>query len=92
MLFGLELDPDQPISGLYGSIVKRIGSIWRVGDFRMGSTQKGAMLGAALLLLASGSMAQAASCYDLWYERNLIYAENGYCFSTNLGKRTFAGL
>lgn len=57
----------------------------------MGSTQKRAMLGTALLLLASGSMAQAASCYDLWYERNLIYAENGYCFSTNLGKRTFAG-
>ncbi|WPL17214.1 hypothetical protein Thiowin_02210 [Thiorhodovibrio winogradskyi] len=33
---------------------------------------------------------QAESCYDLWYERNLIYAENGYCFSTNLGQSTFS--
>ncbi|MEX6508242.1 YARHG domain-containing protein [Jiella sp. M17.18] len=34
--------------------------------------------------------AQAASCADLWYQRNLIYAQNGYCFQTDLGKRTFA--
>jgi hypothetical protein len=33
--------------------------------------------------------ASAASCWDLWYERNAIYADNGYCFSTSLGKRTF---
>ncbi len=57
----------------------------------MGATRKFLMLGATLLFVTSGSMAQAASCYDLWYERNLIYAENGYCFSTSLGKRAFAG-
>ena len=48
------------------------------------------VLTVSALLLGAG-MAQAASCYDLWYERNLIYAENGYCFSSNLGRRTFAG-
>ncbi|MCC6136881.1 MAG: YARHG domain-containing protein [Gammaproteobacteria bacterium] len=34
--------------------------------------------------------AVADSCYDLWYERNLIYAENGYCFKTDLARRTFS--
>ena len=33
--------------------------------------------------------ASAASCWDLWYERNAIYDQNGYCFSSSLGKRTF---
>ena len=33
--------------------------------------------------------ASAASCWDLWYERNAIYDQNGYCFSTSLGQRTF---
>ena len=33
--------------------------------------------------------ALADSCYDLWYQRNLIYAENGYCFKTELARRTF---
>jgi curved DNA-binding protein CbpA len=28
-------------------------------------------------------------CYNLWYQRNLIYAENGYCFTSNLGKEVF---
>jgi hypothetical protein len=32
----------------------------------------------------------AQSCADLWYERNLIYARNGYCFSTSLARRAFA--
>jgi len=31
----------------------------------------------------------AASCYDLWYARNQIYDDNGYCFSTELGMETF---
>lgn len=34
--------------------------------------------------------AVADSCYDLWYERNLIYAEKGYCFKTDLARRTFS--
>jgi hypothetical protein len=44
---------------------------------------------AAVSLVALPSAAMAASCYDLWYARNEIYAENGYCFSTDLGIRTF---
>lgn len=35
--------------------------------------------------------AKAESCYDLWYARNLIYAENGFCFKTQLGRDTFSG-
>ncbi len=27
------------------------------------------------------------NCYALWYERNLIAAKKGYCFSTSLGNR-----
>jgi YARHG domain len=33
--------------------------------------------------------ASAASCYDLWYRRNEIFAANGYCFKTQLGIDTF---
>lgn len=36
-----------------------------------------------------GNSAPAASCWDLWYERNAIYDRNGFCFSTQLGKQTF---
>lgn len=49
-------------------------------------------IAAALALSAlAATPAAAQSCYDLWYARNLIYAENGYCFSTDLGRRAFAG-
>ena len=43
------------------------------------------------VLMGLTARSEAASCWDLWYERNHIYAINGYCFSTDLGKRTFAG-
>lgn len=33
--------------------------------------------------------ALAASCADLWYARNLVFAKAGYCFKTSLGKRQF---
>jgi hypothetical protein len=29
------------------------------------------------------------SCYDLWYERNAIFARKGFCFSTRRAIRTF---
>lgn len=29
------------------------------------------------------------SCNQLWYERNLIYANRGYCFQTQRAIRTF---
>jgi hypothetical protein len=33
--------------------------------------------------------ALAQSCGDLWYERNKIYARNGYCFKTERAISTF---
>lgn len=29
------------------------------------------------------------SCYQLWYERNSIYADNGYCFKTAKARAVF---
>jgi YARHG domain len=45
---------------------------------------------ASTFVLGAGAPARAESCYNLWYARNLIYAENGYCFKTQLGKQTFS--
>ena len=46
-----------------------------------------ALLSLGLVTVAAPAM--AASCYDLWYERNSIYNDNGFCFKTKLGKQTF---
>jgi hypothetical protein len=43
----------------------------------------------ALGVVLSIQPAMAASCYDLWYERNAIYDQNGFCFSSALGQQTF---
>ena len=43
----------------------------------------------ALSLTVSTAPAFAASCYDLWYERNQIYDDNGFCFKTQLAQETF---
>ncbi len=43
----------------------------------------------ALGIIISVQPAMAASCYDLWYERNSIYNDNGYCFKTQLGQDEF---
>lgn len=40
-------------------------------------------------LIGSSAIAQAESCYDLWYERNAIYDSHGFCFDTQLGQETF---
>lgn len=45
------------------------------------------LIGGGALLAATA--AKAESCYDLWYERNAIYNDYGYCFKSALGKRTF---
>ena len=37
----------------------------------------------------SGTAAQAQSCGDLWYERNAIYKQYGYCFRTSRAIRQF---
>lgn len=51
----------------------------------------GAAAAVILLLpaISSGSSAQAASCYDLWHERNSIFARNGHCFRTAKARRVF---
>ena len=54
---------------------------------RLRSMTVGAVVAGVLSIPAP---AFAASCADLWYERNLIFAQAGYCFKTSLGKRTFA--
>ena len=43
--------------------------------------------GFATILSVQPALAQ--SCYDLWYERNAIYDNNGYCFQTRDGRNTF---
>ena len=43
----------------------------------------------ALALTVGMVPALAESCYDLWYERNQIYDDNGFCFKTQLGQDTF---
>lgn len=40
-------------------------------------------------LVSGVQPAFADACYDLWYERNSIYNENGYCFNTRDGRATF---
>ncbi|MBI4922066.1 MAG: YARHG domain-containing protein [Devosia nanyangense] len=41
------------------------------------------------LVAALPGTAMAASCFDLWYERNAIYDDNGYCFRTDLALEYF---
>ena len=40
-------------------------------------------------MIAPGTAFAKTSCFDLWYARNAIYDENGYCFKTDLGKEYF---
>jgi hypothetical protein len=40
-------------------------------------------------VVTSVQPAFADVCYDLWYERNSIYNDNGYCFNTRDGQDTF---
>ncbi len=46
----------------------------------------------ALLTTAGASNAQSyrdMSCDELWYERNLFYAQKGYCFKTARARAVF---
>ncbi|MGI9357112.1 MAG: YARHG domain-containing protein [Rhizobiaceae bacterium] len=38
----------------------------------------------------SARASHAANCLELWHDRNLILAQNGYCFKTRLGQPTLA--
>lgn len=44
---------------------------------------------AATATLGTTIAAHAQSCEDLWYERNSIYKEAGYCFKTRRAISTF---
>lgn len=53
-----------------------------------------ALLAASGAILAGGLPAQAQgysdmSCRELWYARNQIFAEKGYCFETRRARRAF---
>jgi hypothetical protein len=48
----------------------------------------GASVLAAFFALSAPGLAQDA-CYDLWFERNQIYKDAGYCFRTTRAIRTF---
>ena len=41
------------------------------------------------LLAMQGAAAAQADCADLWYERNAIYKDAGYCFRTAAAIREF---
>lgn len=48
------------------------------------------VLGAGALMTAPAPVqAQGRGCYELWYERNEIYARNGYCFRTARARSVF---
>ena len=38
---------------------------------------------AATMLLSSYSLARADACSELWFSRNQIYKDAGYCFKTS---------
>lgn len=44
---------------------------------------------AGMLVGASVLPAFGQSCGELWYERNAIYKDAGYCFNTQRGIRAF---
>ncbi len=39
--------------------------------------------------IAPTPAASGGSCFDLWYERNSIFAARGYCFTSTQGKKHF---
>jgi len=48
-----------------------------------------AVAGFSTLVMLTPSPAYAQSCGDLWYRRNAIYAEAGYCFQTARARSVF---
>ncbi len=52
---------------------------------------RGSMVAGALAagLVMTSCPVSAASCGGLWYARNAIYKEGGYCFNTPRGIRSF---
>ena len=57
------------------------------------ASRAGAVALAGALIMSSGAALAASyrsmSCSQLWYARNAIYADNGYCFQTRKAIRVF---
>lgn len=49
----------------------------------------GSLAGGMIALAPQPAAAQGRGCYELWYERNEIYARNGYCFKTARARSEF---
>ncbi|MDH7795270.1 MULTISPECIES: YARHG domain-containing protein [unclassified Beijerinckia] len=44
---------------------------------------------AVATVILPAATAQAQSCGQLWYQRNAVYAEAGYCFQTQRARAEF---
>ena len=57
------------------------------------ASRAGTVALAGMLVMFSGTAIAASyrsmSCSQLWYARNAIYADNGYCFQTRRAIRAF---
>jgi hypothetical protein len=62
-----------------GILAVLVGGIMLFQFVALTSTQK----------LEAGYEYRDMSCYELWYERNRIFARKGYCFTTRRAIRTF---
>lgn len=49
----------------------------------------GASIVTSVATLAQAQNYAYMSCGELWYERNAIYARNGYCFKTRRARNVF---
>jgi YARHG domain len=49
----------------------------------------GAAIAGLGIIIGFAESASAQSCDALWYERNQIYANNGYCFQTARARAAF---
>ena len=47
------------------------------------------MLGGGVTINSAKAYDRCAECDDLWYERNAIYADKGYCFKTRRARAVF---
>ena len=59
-----------------------------IAKYMLAAAMGGAIV-AGVALAPQPAAAQGRSCQDLWYERNEIYARNGYCFRTERARRVF---
>ncbi len=63
---------------------------WVSGQYLMGSNgRKPSVQVVAPAPAAPAPSTTGQSCFDLWYARNQIFANNGYCFTSSEGKKWF---